>query len=358
MRTGMRFSKGSHMTESGLVPAGTCACIAGICARRVTLTIALIAAFLSQSVWAASPIDQGIAEFNAGHYDKAIALFGEAEPTNFNNAVFHYYFGSALVRTNHNADAIKQFKLALVLEPKGKVSEYCQKALANLGEKIGAPGNSDKQSISGDKAASSQTPHVFAVLCGCPLCGRAELLLNDIEKRYGKSVVVTRCPTVARFGGAPVCADPKYQGILTQYQVSRCPTFLFFGKQGELAGQMNGVIADADVWRQLNVLADKPSDSKQAPHIEDKSQAARDSIMREAAAKIADLNRLEQEEITRVERRADQDMADIVGRRRYLFTGPIAADRDKRIEQVKADFERRRKEVTDDAIARADSVSR
>jgi hypothetical protein len=317
-----------------------------------------IALLIAGAASAASPIDQGIAEFNAGHYDKAIALFGEAEPTNFNNAVFHYYFGSALVRTNHNADAIKQFKLALVLEPKGQVSEYCQKALANLGERPGGKGSGDKPGASGDKTASSQTPHVFAVLCGCPLCTRAEVLLGDIEKRYGKSVVVTRCPTVVRYGSAPVCADAKYQGILEKYQVGKCPTLLFFDKQGDLAGQMNGVIADSDVWQKLNQLADKPSDSPQAARTDDKAQAARDSIMREAAAKIADVNRLEQDEINRVNRRADQDMADIVGRRRWLFTGQIEADRDKRLEQVRADFERRRKEIMDEANARGGSVSK
>jgi len=76
---------------------------------------------------------QGIKQHNAGNYSQAIGLLGEAESTEFNNPILHYYMADSFVRLKQTADAIREYKIAQSLQPKGKIAEYCQIALQSLG---------------------------------------------------------------------------------------------------------------------------------------------------------------------------------------------------------------------------------
>lgn len=306
--------------------------------------------WLAGSALAGSPMDEGIAEFNAGHYDKAVTLFGEAEPTNFNDPVFHYYLGSALVKVNAKPDAIKQFKLALDLEPTGKVADYCKKALENLSDKK-TKGGHDRDHLNG---TGGQTPQVFAVECGCPLCDRLNVILADVHRLYGDRVQITRFEPLENHRAYLTAEQAKNQAIVDRYNVSQCPTVLFFGDDGQLANQMSGVITDADMWRQVRAI----TEHAQGPAaVDPKVLDMRTTIMREAEAKVADSKREEEDELQHLKTRADQDISDLSGYRgRAYGIQQIEMDLNRRTNQIRADFEKRQQQIMDEANNRINSI--
>jgi tetratricopeptide (TPR) repeat protein len=78
-------------------------------------------------------LKQGIAKHDAGQYSEAIGLLGAAQPTDFNNPLLHYYKADCHFRLKENADAIREYQMALILQPHGKMAEYCHSALRALG---------------------------------------------------------------------------------------------------------------------------------------------------------------------------------------------------------------------------------
>ena len=67
-------------------------------------------------------LDQGIREYNAGHYSEAVSLFNVAQTSEFNNPVLHYYLANALAKINMTKDAIKEYKVAMALQPEGQLA--------------------------------------------------------------------------------------------------------------------------------------------------------------------------------------------------------------------------------------------
>ena len=71
---------------------------------------------------------QGIDAYNRGNYSDAMNFFGAAMGTDQNNAILHYYMANSLVQLKQKPDAIREYKLALELEPRGKMAANCQAA--------------------------------------------------------------------------------------------------------------------------------------------------------------------------------------------------------------------------------------
>jgi tetratricopeptide (TPR) repeat protein len=299
-------------------------------------------------------MEEGIAEFNAGHYDKALGLFGAAEPTNFNDPVFHYYMGSALIKLNHKPDAIKQFKLALDLEPTGQVADYCKKALENLSDpKTKGPGGK------GDAAIDSQTPHIFSAECGCPLCDRLDAVLNDVRKVYRERLVITRCVQVGKNSWIPHEDAAKNLAIMDRYHVNDCPTLLFFSDEGTLVARMSGPMAESDVWKQVQNLTLHTKPSSITPAGDPKVDAMRMAIMRESEAKLNDSKNLEEQELRQLDTRLEQDRADLFGvRGAWNQISQLQSECERRKAQIRSDFQKRRQQIIEDAKSRADSLSR
>jgi len=97
------------------------------------LLIGLIApAFVNPVLAVNQFLEDGIKQYNAGNYSEAIGLLGAAEHTEFNDAILHYYMAAALVRTNQKEEAIREYNIALSLQPKGQLADYCRRALQSL----------------------------------------------------------------------------------------------------------------------------------------------------------------------------------------------------------------------------------
>lgn len=90
---------------------------------------------------------KAIREYNRGNYPIAIGLFGQAESTEFNNPLLHYYLANALAKTNQKADAIKEYKVALAMAPQGQIATYCKQGLSALGVQSDEAGVARKDKI-------------------------------------------------------------------------------------------------------------------------------------------------------------------------------------------------------------------
>lgn len=309
------------------------------------------------AAWSDTPMDQGIAAYNAGHYDQAVGLLGEAEPTNFNNPVLHYYLGNALAHTNHRADAIKQYKLALILDPSEQLAKYCQTAIKNLDPSAGGP--TGKPAAAGKPALPGQTPQVLAVLCGCPLCLHMDGVLSELQNQYGDKVLVNR---ILRnpVAGADKLKVPfetasevhKNDAVIKLYKADgMCPTLLFFGSDGQLANQMSGVIADIDLGRQMAAITGN------AGATDKRNDDMRATIMRDAQARLVDAQRMKEQELQAVQHHADVLRADVVSSRfSYSARHQIETDMQSDMERINAEFVKRQQQILDDANARANSL--
>src|SRR5271163_4774855 len=80
-----------------------------------------------------SYLKKGISKYNAGDYSEARAMFGAAEVYEFNNPVLHYYLADTYIKQNCKADAIREYQIALALQPTGTIADYCKRALTSLG---------------------------------------------------------------------------------------------------------------------------------------------------------------------------------------------------------------------------------
>lgn len=78
-------------------------------------------------------LEDGVAAYNAGNYSDAVGLFGQALSTEYNNPLLHYYYGNALNKMKQKPDAIREYRIALSLQPDGKMADYCKQALEALG---------------------------------------------------------------------------------------------------------------------------------------------------------------------------------------------------------------------------------
>lgn len=106
-------------------------------------------------VSASAALDSGIKEYNAGNYQRAIGLFGQAESTDFNNPVLHYYLANALAKTNKIPDALKQYKVAMAMEPTGQLANYCRDAIAALD---GNSASSSRANVPASSASAKSAP--------------------------------------------------------------------------------------------------------------------------------------------------------------------------------------------------------
>ncbi len=78
-------------------------------------------------------LDKAIAAYNAGNYNEAMGLLGEAESRDFNDPVLHYYLANTLSHLDSKEEAIKEYKIALAMQPDGQMAAYCHDALKALG---------------------------------------------------------------------------------------------------------------------------------------------------------------------------------------------------------------------------------
>lgn len=76
---------------------------------------------------------QGVELYKAGNYRESITKFCMALNSEFENAVLHYYMANAMVNIKQRESAIREFRIAYALSPRGEVGILSRQALSFLG---------------------------------------------------------------------------------------------------------------------------------------------------------------------------------------------------------------------------------
>ncbi len=343
---------------------------------RIVLSIATAASLLvcsSTPTQAAPPsnkyMQEGIALFNQGKYMESLSSFNQAKATDSDNALLHYYMASALLKLNHKEDAIREYKLTLVLEPQGRLTSLCETALRALGASqaaipTGSPpavppsastgkGDAKLSTARGgkttalttstkkpqpSKSAALVSARCVSVLCGCPICQKLSLTLTDLNSKYGDRIEFVRTTKNA--------TDDKSKELIKNYSVSECPTVLLFTERSEHATEYRGNIVLADLIRDVDLLAKTATKTRYTP-IEDKGLASvRKMVVDEVEARIShDVDRVDFQ-VKKIQQDCDADLANVNRRdpdaesQRDL----IKSESERKIKAVRDDFERRKRE--------------
>lgn len=280
----------------------------------------------------------------------AVGLLGQAQSAEFNNPVLHYYLANALSKINQKNDAIREYKVALALQPEGQLADYCQKALSSLTSPKGGANSKGGVNPLAPKTVlgltNGQQPQIMAIVCGCPLCHSLEISLADLQTKFGDKVAFRKLQQTS--------TDPKDMDILMRYAVLACPTVLFFDAQGQLVNRVSGQIPDTDIYKNTQALA--TASPRTLSKDEQRLTQQRSQINADAQARINDDQRRVDNEISMIQNQLAIDIANLP-----RYSGNIAtqlrADADKRITQLKADLERRKKEYSGAADARVGALS-
>lgn len=324
----------------------------------LALSFCFVAA--GESAAANKSLNEGIALFNSGRYMEALGLFNQAKATDSDNPLLHYYMASALMKLNQKPDAVREYKMTLILEPDGKLAPLCRTALKALGAdqssssatapaapapaKISAEkGKNTKANAKGDKGnktadsttpkvAAAQTPQVIAVLCGCPLCHRVDLMVADLRSKYSDKVEFHFLSSKD--------ADEKTQDLIKQYRISICPTVLLISDSGEPAREFTGLIPERDFRREVEELA-KYSRTNRLETVDNRHfEELRKIVVSEVDSRVAHDQIRVNHTIKQIQEERDADVSDLLKSK--------SQDREEQIELVKNEAERRMKFIRDD----------
>ena len=259
---------------------------------RQSLSLGVVALFLSPAAFCSELLNKGIAAFNAGSYAEAVRYLREAKGRDFENPNLHYYLAGSLVKLKMNAEAIKEYKVALDLAPGSKIAEFSEAALKVLTpspvkavvvkEKLAPVPVIDKL-----KQPSSQQPVVFSYLCSCPLCDRINPILAELHTKYGDKINFVR---------HNIAFEDRASYVMTVHGVIFCPTVLLFDSQGKLVKRFEKVFPEELLRKDVVALAPTTKMTRLAD-TDDKGLAmSRKAIVDEYNARIsADRQRVEAE---------------------------------------------------------------
>jgi tetratricopeptide (TPR) repeat protein len=344
------------------------------CKRGSLLSSALKCAILGCALWAnlgyggsvqaATALDQGIRAYNAGKYDEAIGRLGQAESTEFNNPILHYYLANALAKTKQTPDAIKEYKVALALEPNGQLADYCRQALQAMGA-LPAEDKPKRRSrppldgligqpmtyASSSDNSQARLPQIIALLCGCPLCQRLQLILADLQAKYG-----TRISFAQSRQGA---ADPAVETMLSRFQSHGCPEILFVDGRGIVTNHLQGTIAESELYRNTEaILASSPTDSRAPAPVgsDERNKQMAASIAQEAEARISQNRKRLESDIQRLQDEQNRSALEAsYGRRSggYYYQTDVSGQ----IRRLRAEFKRSEDEIREAAKERIKSLT-
>lgn len=80
-----------------------------------------------------SEMDKGLTYYRVHNYHEAMGHFGAALPNEFNNANLHYHLANCMVHLRQKDGAIREYRIAYAMDPKGKVGNYSKMCLHLFG---------------------------------------------------------------------------------------------------------------------------------------------------------------------------------------------------------------------------------
>jgi hypothetical protein len=153
--------------------------------------------------------------------------------------------------------------------------------------------------------------------------------------------------------------DPEVKQIAQDYSADACPSVLLFDTQGKLVKKLDGTVAEADLRRDAEVLAASAGKPKFASGTDDRLAQQKDTIMKDAQARVSDDRRRADEEIRMLQNEETFMIQDLTSGRHYARSEDINQVREeirKKIEFLNKDYDRRKTETFAAAAAKIQAL--
>lgn len=310
-------------------------------------------------------LQQGIDAFNHGRYTDAIGLLGAAKQTDSDNPTLHYYMASALVKLKQKNDAIREYKVAMALQPDGQIAKYCQVALQALGAVAPPAASPGNQALAGGKSAESshepafkqdisniQEPQIISIVDESPDSHRVDMIVTNLQSLYGDIIMFRR--------SSQSNPDEKTKELLKKYNPGSVPSIILVNDEGQAYQQFNHNIVEENVRSKVEELARnsrwKEPGVSQDPHLVE----YRHEVLTELEARIAaDQVRVDRE-IETIKASTSQQISDLRVSRYGLYGNGDEVTRlnneeNSKIQAIRADFEKRKAEWRAAAQAKIDA---
>lgn len=95
----------------------------------------MFALLMQTPAFAESLVTEGSRFYQEGNFGKAAQCFEKELQINQNNPEAHYYMGNIYCEFQRYAEAAKEYRLAVSMEPNGPITEYCKKRSKELTER-------------------------------------------------------------------------------------------------------------------------------------------------------------------------------------------------------------------------------
>jgi hypothetical protein len=321
--------------------------IASKTAARHTLVLVLILLCCPPCVAASKILSKGIEAYNAGHYQKAIGLFGQAQATEFSNPVLHYYLANALSRVNQKTDAIKEYRIALALQPDGQMGQYCTAALESLGALPGPGKNADK---SGSKKEPTDTAENLNDAINA-IHKETEEKISQEKQRIKAELARLRAEQPERGpGGPPNPFGGNFRSPAEELDQNKSQ------KISKLTAELEHKTFEIRAAANARISALKSASAGKngvpsAYRVSDNASRV-EAIYKEAEARITDQEKHVDLEIKRIQTEASQEMMMDSPWNRHAYR----SEAQKKIDRLRSELERRKMEIQADAKARVDAV--
>lgn len=103
---------------------------------KTTFIVVSIAFAQLNATVVASPLDEGIRQFNSKRYEMAIGHLERAASKSPNDASVRYYLAGCYVHLRRHEEAARSYQACYTLDPFGPLSGYCRRALMAYGRSI------------------------------------------------------------------------------------------------------------------------------------------------------------------------------------------------------------------------------
>jgi len=273
---------------------------------------------------------------------------------------------NTLIHLNQKADAVREFKVAMDLQPEGQIAQYCQTALRSLGalpqpappaQAAKAPLVVATAPVAKKYLPSIQQPQVVCIVDRSPLSQRMDMIMTDLQATYGDVIAFRRSMV-----NAP---DEKTKEMLKTYGVRNAPAIVFIDDEGKPTSQMGGDVLEDNVRRYVQMLAKSSRWQEPGAPKDSHSLEYRHIALGELEARIGQDQLRVDQEIKDIENRCDEQ---IEGLRHTSTRGTTPADRaiafeqvkhdaDIKIQAIRNDFEKRKAEWRAAAEAKIEAAS-
>lgn len=312
------------------------------------LALSINDAFAPKCAFASELLNKGIAAYSAGDYSQSVQFLKEAKKRDFENATLHYYLGSALVKLKRSQEAVLEYKLALDLNPEGKLADYCRAALAVLAgppvkvsetkEQLSAPAKFEKI-----EQPAAQQPIIYAYLDGSPASDRALPILSDLHTIYGDKLNFVRS-----YKGAE-----RSSALASRYSITEYPTVLLFDSQGKMYKKFERMFSEELLRKDVAALV-PTTNLTRLSDTEDKSLAmSRKAIVDEYNARVSAGRRQIDEALKQARREAESELLSRRSlRNEQAIQDSVEARALSKTSELRQEFEKRKREWYLDVMKR------